>query len=129
MKHLITILALLAMTFAGYSDVQAQTWESLYNTYSINDPFFEQDIFQVPLYDSRGELQSRTRTWKQLKGKARRLAKNHLRVFYDVRPSGGGYIVGALQTTFRSVGRTVVYIGTMAVAAIVVGTLTNQRPG
>ncbi|MDG1949490.1 MAG: hypothetical protein P8J32_01550 [bacterium] len=124
MKTLFTIITVLLCTLS----TQAQTWESLYTEYSQNDPFFEQEIFQVPKYDSQGELQSRTRTWRELKPKAKRTARNHIQVFYQVKPSGGGYLLGALQTTGRSIGRVAIYIGTMTVAAIVVGTLTNQSP-
>lgn len=123
MKTLITII-LVIVAFGA----QAQTWESLYRSYSQNDPFFEQEVFQVPQYNNQGELTSTTRTWKQLKPRARRAAKNHIRVFYQVRPSGGGYMIGALQTTGRSIGRVAIYITTMSVAAIVVGALINQPP-
>lgn len=123
MKTFITaIILLLSMT------AQSQTWESLYTEYSRNDPFFEQEAFQVPVYDHNQELVSRTRTWNELKPSARRLAKNHIRVFYQVKPSGGGYLLGAMQTTGRSIGRVAIYIGTMTLAAIVVGGLTNQSP-
>lgn len=127
MKTIITILLIL-IAIANHTDSQAQTWESLYSTYNINDPFFKQDIFQVPIYNSKGELKSHQRHWNQLNPKARRIAKQHLKTFYNVHPSKGGYIIGTTQTVGRSVARTAVYVVTMSAAAIVTGKIINQQP-
>lgn len=117
MKYLITILTLVVLCSG---QTQAQTWESYYLEFRAQDDFFHQDMFVMP------EPSGRFKSWAELKPKARRAAKGHIRTFYGVTPSGTGYIGGAIGTMFKSVGRVVVYVVVSAGAAILVGTLINQ---
>lgn len=103
------------------TETKAQkTWEGYYVEFSRVDDFFQQDMFVFP------EPSGRQRNWAELSGKSRRMAKSHMKAFYDVQPSAGGYVWGSMQTVGRSIGRTAVYIATGAAAAIVVGYIIQQ---
>jgi len=94
------------------------TWSQYYQEFTPKDELLQKFTFPEP--------SGRQKRYSELRPKERRMVKNHLRVYYGVVPTNKGYIVGAVQTTGQSIGRTVIYITTMSAAAIVVGRLINQ---
>jgi hypothetical protein len=97
-----------------------KTWEGYYIEFSQVDDFFQQDLFTMP------QPSGRQRNWAELTPKARKVAKNHIKTFYGVTPSNGGYIAGALVTSTKTIGRVIVYVALTATAAVVVGYIINQ---
>jgi len=117
---LIFTLLIFCLGAPSVTHAQSTTWSQYYSEFTPKDDFLQKFSFPEP--------SGRQKSYSELKPKERRLVKNHLRVHYGVRPTRGGYLLGALQTTGQSIGRVAVYIVTMSAAAIVVGTLINQDP-